>query len=58
MKKRILKVFFIQVFLFVLIMNQGFLQAQEDGDDIVIGKYRVLHSQVLDDFEEILKIRD
>lgn len=37
------------MFLFVLIMNQGFIQAQEDGDDIVIGKYRVLHSNIMDE---------
>ncbi len=35
--------------LFVLILNQGFILAQEDGDDIAIGKYRVLHSEVLDE---------
>lgn len=35
--------------LYGLILNQGFIQAQEDGDDIVIGKYRVLHSEILDE---------
>lgn len=49
MKKWILNVSSIMVALFVLIMSQGFLQAQEDRDDIVIGKYRILHSDVLDE---------
>jgi predicted alpha/beta superfamily hydrolase len=49
MKKRIFRIFFAQVFLLVLIMNHGLIQAQEDGDDIAIGKYRVLHSQLLDE---------
>jgi len=49
MKKKIFKIFFAQVFLLVLILNQGFIQAQEDGDDIVIGKYRVLHSDIMDE---------
>lgn len=49
MKNWVIKVSSIMVVLFVLIMNQDFIQAQEDGDDIVIGKYRVLHSNVLDE---------
>jgi len=49
MKRRILKASTVLLLLFVLIMNRGFLQAQEDGDDIVIGKYRVMHSHVLDE---------
>jgi len=49
MKYKILKIFFTLMLLFVLILNQGFLQAQEDGDVIAIGKYRVLHSQLLDE---------
>ena len=44
-----LKIFFTQVFLLIWIMNQGFLHAQKDGDDIVIGKYRVIHSDILDE---------
>ncbi|UCE39906.1 MAG: tetratricopeptide repeat protein [Candidatus Aminicenantes bacterium] len=49
MKNKILKVFFALMLLFVLIMNQGLIQAQEDGDDIVIGKYRVFHSDIMDE---------
>ena len=49
MKKWIFEALKVLAVLFVLIMNQGFIQAQEDGDNIVIGKYRVLHSNVLDE---------
>lgn len=49
MKNWIIKVSSIMVTLFVLIMNQSFIQAQEDGDDIVIGKYKIIHSNVLDE---------
>ena len=49
MKNKILKVLLTLMLLLVLTMNHGFIQAQEDGDDIAIGKYRVLHSQLLDE---------
>ena len=49
MKNKILKVFLTLMFLFVLAMNQGYILAQVDGDDITIGKYRVLHSQLMDE---------
>ena len=49
MKKRLLKTIFIQFFLFFWIFCGSFLLAQTDGDDIVIGKYRVLHSDVMDE---------
>ena len=49
MKKRIFRIFFAQIFLLVLILNQGFIQAQEDGEDIAIGKYRILHSNIMDE---------
>jgi hypothetical protein len=35
--------------LFALVWSFNFVYAQEEGDDIVIGKYRVLHSDVLDE---------
>jgi predicted alpha/beta superfamily hydrolase/TolA-binding protein len=37
------------LFLSFLIMKPGFIEAQEDGDDIILGKYKVLHSDVLDE---------
>jgi predicted alpha/beta superfamily hydrolase/TolA-binding protein len=49
MKRWILRATTVLSVLFVLVMNQGFIQAQEDGDDIVIGKYRVMHSDILDE---------
>jgi tetratricopeptide (TPR) repeat protein len=35
--------------LIVLIFNWNFLHAQKDGEDIVIGKYRVMHSDIMDE---------
>jgi len=35
--------------LFGLILTQDFVQAQEDGDDIVIGRYKIIHSNILDE---------
>jgi pimeloyl-ACP methyl ester carboxylesterase/predicted alpha/beta superfamily hydrolase len=49
MKNKILKAFFALMLLMVLIMSQSFIQAQEDGDDIAIGKYRVFHSDIMDE---------
>jgi hypothetical protein len=49
LKRQILKGSIVVLLPFVLIMNQGFIRAQEDGDNIVIGKYRVLHSAILDE---------
>jgi len=49
MKKGILKASTVFAVLFVLIMNQTFIQAQEDGDDVIIGKYKVIHSNILDE---------
>ncbi len=49
MKMLFLKVSSVMAVLLILILNRGLLQAQEDGDDIVIGKYRVLHSDILNE---------
>ncbi|MDH4219354.1 MAG: alpha/beta hydrolase-fold protein [Candidatus Aminicenantes bacterium] len=49
MKKWILKASTVLAVLFVLIMNQAFIQAQEDGDDVIIGKYKIIHSNILDE---------
>jgi predicted alpha/beta superfamily hydrolase len=49
MKKTIHILCAAMVFLLVLIFNQEFLFAQKDGDSIVIGKYRVLHSDIMDE---------
>ena len=49
MKRRTLKTSFILGLFCGLIMSGIFVQAQEDGDDIVIGRYRVLHSDVMDE---------
>ncbi len=35
--------------LFTLVLSANFVQAQEEGDDIVLGKYRVLHSTIMDE---------
>lgn len=49
MKRRTLRASFILWLFCGLIMTGSFVRAQEDGDDIVIGKYRVLHSDVMDE---------
>lgn len=49
MNRRTLNASFILWLVCALIMTGRFVQAQEDGDDIVIGKYRVLHSDVMDE---------
>lgn len=49
MKRRTLKAFFVLWLFCVLFMKGSFVRAQEDGDDIVIGKYRVLHSDILNE---------
>jgi len=49
MKMLILKASTVFILLFSLILNQGFVQAQENGDDIVIGKYKIIHSNILDE---------
>lgn len=32
-----------------ILLGRGLLGAQNDGDDVVIGKYRVLHSRIFDE---------
>lgn len=49
MKRHFLKTSTIFSLLLFLMLNAGFNRAQEDGDDIVIGKYRMLHSAILDE---------
>jgi predicted alpha/beta superfamily hydrolase len=49
MKKRILKRSSFLWLIFILSLSSHFAQAQQDGDDIVIGTYRVLHSDILDE---------
>jgi len=49
MKKRIFRALTVLLILFFLIMNQGLIQAQEESDDIVIGKSLIFHSNVLDE---------
>jgi predicted alpha/beta superfamily hydrolase/TolA-binding protein len=49
MKLFILKVSQVFVLLIALILNQGLVKAQEDGDDIVIGKYKIIHSNILEE---------
>lgn len=49
MNTLILKASTVFMLLFGLILNQGFVQAQEDGDDIAIGKYKIIHSNILDE---------
>jgi len=48
---RILRTYSGIVFLFILLLfsGQNLCFAQKDGDDIVLGKYRVIHSQILDE---------
>jgi len=47
MKKWISTAIKICFVLAVFVSNQGLINAQKDGDDVVIGKYRTLHSDVL-----------
>jgi len=47
MKIRINAAIKICFILAVFVWNQGFAISQQDGDDVVIGKYRMLHSDVL-----------
>ncbi len=54
MKKKILKVSSILAVLFVLIMSQGFIQAQEDDEDIIIGKYKKIYSAILNEERSLL----
>ncbi len=49
MKMRSFTGTFFVLLLFALILSGDFVQAQEEGDDIVIGKYRVLHSVIMDE---------
>ncbi len=49
MKIWIIKASTVLAVLFVLIMNQAIIQAQEDGDDVIIGKYRIIHSNILNE---------
>jgi len=49
MKILLLKAFMVFMLLFVLMLNPDFVQAQKDGDDIVIGQYKIIHSNILDE---------
>ncbi|MGD9346115.1 MAG: alpha/beta hydrolase-fold protein [Candidatus Aminicenantes bacterium] len=48
---KITRIYFGTVFLLILLLfsGQDLCFAQKDGDDIVLGKYRVIHSQILDE---------
>jgi hypothetical protein len=49
MKTLMLKASTVFMLLFSLMLNQSYLQAQEDGDDVVLGKYKLIHSNILDE---------
>ncbi len=49
MKRQALKASLLFAILFFLTFNPSFIRAQEDGDDIVIGKYKILHSDIMDE---------
>jgi predicted alpha/beta superfamily hydrolase/Flp pilus assembly protein TadD len=48
---KITRIYFGTVFLLILLLfsGQDLCFAQKDGEDIVLGKYRVIHSQILDE---------
>ncbi|MCJ7579279.1 MAG: tetratricopeptide repeat protein [Candidatus Aminicenantes bacterium] len=48
-KKKILNKTSVLLILLILIMSQGIISAQEDGDAIVLGKYKKIHSTVLNE---------
>jgi predicted alpha/beta superfamily hydrolase/TolA-binding protein len=49
MRMLILKASTVFMLLLGLALIKGFVQAQEDGDDIVSGKYKIIHSNILDE---------